>query len=361
MSRLNWILQVTKPIVLAFAFAYITEPIVNFFEAQYKKVGFLKKRQNSCRTYAVITAVFLILFAVVALISMLVFSVTDQVRFANFDDLIVLGKEYMNNFNDFYQQVIDKLGTLDIQSEQLNSYIKEASTYILDGLKEFANSFVISLSNISSYLTTFIFALIIGIYFLIDGQMIKNYLKKVSTALFSSKWNRKISNIIKDADTVFSGYLKGQLTDALVMMCLISLVLSIIGVKFGMVIGILAGIGNLIPYFGPIVAYAGTILVCLINADYKLMVIAIIALFIIQTIDGNIIGPKLLSHSIQIHPLLVIISLIFGSAIGGLLGMLLAVPIGAFIKVRFVRYIDHRLELKQTVRKNKAVVIEDED
>ncbi|HEX3021861.1 MAG TPA: AI-2E family transporter, partial [Lachnospiraceae bacterium] len=172
---------------------------------------------------------------------------------------------------------------------------------------------------------------------------------------------RKISNIIKDADTVFSGYLKGQLTDALVMMCLISLVLSIIGVKFGMVIGILAGIGNLIPYFGPIVAYAGTILVCIINADYKLMVIAIIALFIIQTIDGNIIGPKLLSHSIQIHPLLVIISLIFGSAIGGLLGMLLAVPIGAFIKVRFVRYIDHRLELKQTEGKNKAVVLEDED
>ena len=75
--------------------------------------------------------------------------------------------------------------------------------------------------------------------------------------------------------------------------------------------------------------------------------IALIALFIIQVIDGNIIGPKLLSKSIEIHPVLVIIFIIFGSAVGGFLGMLLAVPVGSFIKVLFVKFIDCRLELKQ--------------
>ncbi len=100
------------------------------------------------------------------------------------------------------------------------------------------------------------------------------------------------------------------------------------------------------PYLGPFIAYGGSAIVCLINGQYSELLIAVIALFIVQTLDGNIIQPKLLSQSIQIHPVLVIISLIFGNAIGGLLGMLLAVPVGALIKVLFVRYIDYRLEKK---------------
>jgi predicted PurR-regulated permease PerM len=80
---------------------------------------------------------------------------------------------------------------------------------------------------------------------------------------------------------------------------------------------------------------------------YQELIIAIIALVIVQALDGNIIAPKLLSHSIQIHPVLVIIFLIFGNAIGGLLGMLLAVPVGALIKLLFVRFIDIKLEKKE--------------
>ena len=107
----------------------------------------------------------------------------------------------------------------------------------------------------------------------------------------------------------------------------------------------------MIPYFGPFIAYGGSIVVCLISGEFTKLIIALIALFVIQAIDGNIIGPKLLSHSIKIHPLLVIISLIFGSSIGGLFGMLLAVPIGALIKVIFMRYIENRLAMKEALRK----------
>jgi predicted PurR-regulated permease PerM len=134
------------------------------------------------------------------------------------------------------------------------------------------------------------------------------------------------------------------------MLLLISLVLSITGVKFAIVIGICAGIGNLIPYFGPIVAYVGTTLVCLMNGDIKTLIASLIALFVIQALDGNIIGPKLLSRSIQIHPLIIIISIIFGSALGGFLGMLLAVPVGAYIKLVFVRFVDHRIEHKEEMK-----------
>ena len=90
-------------------------------------------------------------------------------------------------------------------------------------------------------------------------------------------------------------------------------------------------------------AYGFTVLVCMLEGDWKRLLIALVLLLLVQAIDGNLIGPRLLSSNIQVHPLLVVISLIFGSAIGGLLGMLLAVPVGALIKVQFERMIDRNL------------------
>lgn len=347
MERIKWLVKVAKPIVIAFVFAYIFDPVNQFFEMQFRKIKIRKKELKSPRTWAVFTTICILIIALAAMISLLVFSVTNQIRLANIDDIVILTNSFMKTVNDFYNSLIGKLNDLDIQSEEISKYVKEASTYLLDTLKNMAATIGTSIANISSYLSTIVFSFIIGIYFMIDGDIIKEFCKKVGKALFNDKWNKRTERFLSDADDVFSAYIRGQLTDAVVMMILISLTLSVIGVKFAVLIGIFAGIGNLIPYCGPIIAYLSTIVVCLMNGQYKELIIALITLFIIQAIDGNIIAPKLLSKSIQIHPVLVIISLIFGSAIGGLLGMLLAVPVGALCKLLFVRYIDHKLEKKE--------------
>lgn len=358
LNSLTWILQVSKPIVLGFIFAYLVDPIVNFFENNFKKMKVLKRKASSCRTYGVLTTFVIVIIFIAVIISLLVYSVTDQLRLANLDDIITLSNAYMKTFDDFANTVKNQLNELTVESTELTEYIKNASNYILTILQNIAIGAISSISNMSGYLTTFFFGIIIAIYFLIDGKMIGNYLKKVSKALFSTKFNNKTHDFLSDADKVFSGYIRGQLMDAFVMMILISIALSVIGVKFGILIGVLAGIGNLIPYCGPFVAYTGTILVSLLNGQYKQLIIALIALFVIQIIDGNIIGPRLLSKSIEVHPLLVIISLIFGSAVGGLSGMLLAVPIGAFIKVLFVKFIDRQLEIKREKEQVKEHVKE---
>lgn len=358
--RLGWLLRVVKPVILGFAFAYLMDPIVSFFELKFQKLKMFRKMKNP-RTWASIISVTLLVAAIAGLISMLVFSVTNQIRLANFDDIIRLGEEFMNSLNGFIDAIQKKMNDLSIESEELEQYVQNVTVYLTNILTSFASSTVNSLKNISGYLTSIIFSFIIGFYFMIDGRMFMNYIKKVFHALFPDSTNHKLTNMVHDLDHVFSGYIRGQLTDAFVMMILISLVLSITGVKFAIVIGILAGIGNLIPYFGPIVAYVGTTIVCLINGDIKILVAAIIALVIIQFIDGNMIGPKLLSRSIKIHPLIIIISLIFGSAIGGFLGMLLAVPVGAYLKLVFMRFIERRTKKKEELKKameGKTIKIE---
>ena len=350
LDRISWLFSVVKPIILGFIFAYLLDPIVNILERRYKSIKFLKKRQNSCRTYAVLTTFLIAVIVIAGIISILVYSVTDQLRLANFEDIITLFKTYIESFNGFFNTINQKLVEIDIESVELKNYVKAISGYIVDFTKNFATNAMGSISNISGFVATLFFAIVIAIYFLIDGKMMQVYLGKVFRALFSEHSNKRLKGFLVDADTVFSGYIRGQLTDAFVMMILISIWLSVIGVKFAVVIGIFAGIGNLIPYCGPLVAYAASTLVCLLNQDIKTLIISLIGLVVLQAIDGNIIGPRLLSHSIHIHPLLVMISLIFGSAIGGLFGMLLAVPVGALIKVIFVRYIDSRIELKEAIR-----------
>jgi predicted PurR-regulated permease PerM len=78
-------------------------------------------------------------------------------------------------------------------------------------------------------------------------------------------------------------------------------------------------------------------------------------IFVVQTVDGNVVNPKLLSSSISIHPMLVIASLIIGAAIGGLLGMLLAVPSGALVKIYFEKFIEYRAAKKTEKRSTEAV------
>ena len=84
----------------------------------------------------------------------------------------------------------------------------------------------------------------------------------------------------------------------------------------------------------------------MLYGDYTRLVTALIALFVIQTLDGNVINPRLLSSSIDIHPLLVIASLLVGGAVGGVLGMLLAVPVGTLLKIQFERLLELREEKK---------------
>ena len=137
------------------------------------------------------------------LISLLIFSVTDQIRLANFDDIVKLAEGYKKSVESLYNSIIQYMERLDIQSGQIEEYVEDTLTVIMNVLKGFAESIISAITNISNYLTTIIFGFIIGFYFIIDGRMIKSYLKKVCYALFSENTNRRISIFISDLDYAF--------------------------------------------------------------------------------------------------------------------------------------------------------------
>lgn len=345
-QKISWVLRHAKPIIIAIALAYLLDPLVDFFEGLYSKVKFLKNRKKSNRPLAVVTVLIILITAISIVISLLVFSITDNIKLANFDDLFVIVNQYRDTVNNLYDKIMNALAKANIESAGIEEYIKEAAMFIVKKLSSGAQRTILYISNISSFVTTLVVSFVITVYLLIDGKRVMGYISKVCKALLNERQNKKLRVFVNDVDTVFSGYIRGQFADAFVMMIMVGIGLSIIGVEFAVIIAILTGIGNLIPYVGPFIAYGGVIISSLIAGDMKTFIIAMIFLLVIQAADGNVIGPKLLSNSIEVHPLLVIIFILFGSAIGGVLGMLLAVPVGALIKVLFVRFIDKKLKEK---------------
>ena len=131
--------------------------------------------------------------------------------------------------------------------------------------------------------------------------------------------------------------------DALLVGAMVSIALLIAKVPYAAVIGILTGIGNLVPYVGPVVGFGSLIIVCLAEGSVRHLLIGGIILLVVMFIDGNIINPRMLSSNVEVHPVLVIVALIAGGSVGGIVGMLVAVPVAALIKLQFEKNLARRL------------------
>lgn len=363
---IHWSRIILKPLFWGIVIAYILYPVMKWFERQFARIPFVrkhsgkspqerKKGQRRLRCIAVAVTFLLALLLVVILFTALVSTVQHTVQVASVDDLGKVIGQFANTLNNFYQTVQERLSELNISSADVNAYLQQAEKSLGEVVNNLTGGLMESISNIGSFLTNLMFSIIFGIYFLLDQEGLVHYWSRVLRAISSKKFDEKFRSFLKDADTVFSGYIRGQLIDAVFMATVVSIALYLIHVRFAVIIGILTGIGNLIPYVGPFVAYGSTIIVCLINGDFSKLILALVILFIIQTIDGNVINPKFLSSSIHIHPLLVIACLIIGSSIGGLVGMVFAVPVGALVKMQFDRGIEILTKKRKLEDSNETI------
>lgn len=351
-SALKWVGAILKPVIIGFIIAYLLFPMLERLEGLLWKIKPLKKKK-SVRGLAVALQGVIILVGLFIVVSLLVSVITKQARAANSEDIIEGIKTYANSINELYRELIYRLDKLNINSAEIKSsvdtFTNNLGKYMLNLSSQLGNL----ANNLKDGLATAFFALIFSIYFLLDMPKLKKYWGRVLEIILPEKVKATLDTLIKDADKVFSGYIRGQAIDAFMVGVVVSIVFSIIGIQYAIVIGLLIGLGNLIPYMGPIVGYSSIVIVGIATSDYKSMVIAAIALLIIQAIDGNLIYPKLLSTSVNIHPMIVIISLTVGASIGGLVGMIVAVPTGALVKVWFERLIN--IAEKRNVNKENKV------
>lgn len=147
--------------------------------------------------------------------------------------------------------------------------------------------------------------------------------------------------LLGDVDKVLSGFVRGQLTVALLVGSLVAVALTFLQIRFAVILGIFAGITNIIPYFGPILG-AIPILAVAATMSYMDVLRALIAVVVIQQLESQVISPRVIGRSVGLHPLAVVFALLVGLELYGILGMIIAVPIAGIIRVLVDVWVDGR-------------------
>ena len=311
-------MAVLRPIVIGGIISYLLRPVVKKIEKYFVDRGL----EKIARTGSVVISIALALAIVFGILGILVFTLVRTVGTISEADINSLVSYIQHDFASFTTKLEEYLGVFGLSTERIS---------------KIAGAIVNGISNVASGL---LFGVIFAIYFMLDNGRISTYWMRVLRVLSDDSSRAKMKRFLADADRVFSGYIRGQFIDAAIIGVMTTVGMMIIGVPNGMVVGVLTGVGNLIPYVGPVIGYLTLALVCIPTGAWVKFVAGAVVLAILLFVDGNIINPKLLSNNVMVHPLLVVAALIGGGAVGGFVGMLIAVPTAALIKIQFDRYLD---------------------
>ena len=317
--------QVLGPLVYGAALCYLLHPLVTWVSNRLEKNKRYAGEENAeaRHSMSIIVSLVLVVLFLLAILAMMVVMITHSLSGLSIQAMKELWASAQGDLANLMTTISQKLEEWGIVSSDPNS-----------GLLGFFN-------GAKNFASTALFSVIFCVYLLFDGTRVVDYLKRVLNALLRGR-AIDISRLLEDADYVFSGYFRGQGIDALIMGVCSAVVLTAIGVPYAPMIGLLTGLGNLIPYVGGPVGFGSIVLMCLPDAAWGKMIAGLIAMAVIMFVDGNIINPRLLSNSVEVHPILVLGALIAGGAIGGIAGMLVAVPTAAFLKIQLDRWLERR-------------------
>ena len=331
---------VLKPVIIGGIICYLLLPVVNKFENLFnrgQKHGWARK-VSVLLTFAIIAAVIIIALGTI------IVSIYKNIGSLSVESL----QNMVNTLREDYAEIGQYL-------EQVLANFNISSTNVSKILTSIAGA-------VENFFSSLLFGVIFAVYFLLDEKnSIVSYWRRAFRLIFGNKQEESVKMFLKDADNAFSGYIRGQMVDAAIVGVLAAISLSIAGVPYAVIIGLCIGVGNLIPYFGPILGYAATVIACLITGQYVKMVIGLVIIAVIMFVDGNIINPKLLSENVDVHPLLVVAALLGGGVLGGIAGMLIAVPTAALLKLQFDRHLQRLEEYKENEEGQALVLAENEE
>ena len=330
---------VVSPFAFAFVLAYIFDMPCTAIQKLLLKMNseFVKKKSR------LISSLILLLILIILLSALLNFVVPIIV-----DSVSLFIREiptYQANIQNFiygisYLDLPDFLPELPTTEE----FIAMLTPLIEpDGINYAISTVISGVGGVFGIAFRLFLTLVATIYFVIEKDRIKNFAKKFIRALTTKGSNDFILKSIMKLDFNFRQYIYTQTIDGLILGTLMSIALFFIGSPFALLLGIMLGIVNYIPYFGSIFGTIIAVLVVAFTQDINTALIAALVMFIIQQLDANVIQPKLMSDSFSISPLLVIISVTIGSAYAGILGMLVAIPLASLLRDLVDEFIQFRL------------------
>lgn len=365
-SRIRSLITILMPVIDGFILAYLLAPVVNAIERTITTPFFalIKKedKKNPKRFLSIIITDILVFWAIYVFFSIVIPQIAKSIRtileqFPSYINTFSLWISNLLNDNpEFQKSVMEFINqyTMDFTTiinskvlPQLNSInnVTEMVTQF-SGVINVITSVSMSVYSIFRGLWNLIIGAIISVYLLASKELFAAQAKKIVYAFCSvNRANRFISNV-RFAHKTFGGFFIGKIMDSIIIGLICFAVTSILGTPFCVLISVIIGVTNIIPFFGPFLgAIPSTILILFIDPLQALYFV--IFVIILQQVDGNIIGPKILGSSTGLSSFWVIFSITLFGGIWGVLGMIIGVPIFAILFAFMKSLIETRLSAKE--------------
>lgn len=340
-DNLKHLFSILIPFFWGFGIAYILNPMLVKLET----------RRNMKRIPAMFIC-YAVFFGVIGLF----FTIVTPIILRNLFDIIEMLPEYMDALQSWFDNTLLNLTLVEKLKlkEYIQSNIAGISTMLLEFLNLTINGVVTKVIGVTSGLLKFIVGIIVSAYVLTEKERFAKSSKKFILAMYGEEKSNKILGFFELCNKVFSNFFIGKAIDSFIIGIIAFAGFSLMKAPYALLLSLIIGVTNMIPYFGPFIGAFPAILITLFVSPIKAFWVAVFIL-VLQQVDGNIIGPKILGDKVGISPFYIILSILIGGGFFGMMGMLFAVPLFKIISILLDKYMDIRIE------KQALISIEKED
>ena len=340
-DKIEVVLSILQPFIIGFAIAYILNFLLKFYEDRVLKDDYLKKiKIKKKRTLGLIMTYFTAMLFIYLFSHFVMPQLIDSIsRLAN--NVPKYGPNIINTADEVMRKFKISQEQMDAISETLKNVSSQVSKIVID----FIPTIGTYAAKFASRLWNIVLGFIISIYMLADKEKFAAISKKVVFSVFNKNYSNKILMLASKSNDTFGKFFVGKIIDSAIIGVLTFVVLSIARMPYTLLLSVIIGLTNIIPFFGPFIgAIPSFIIILCVDPIKALWFIAII--FVIQQIDGNLIGPKILGDSIGISAFWILFAILVAGKFMGIVGMIIGVPVFAVIYTIIKENVENRLDKK---------------
>lgn len=345
-SYLDMLLDVIYPFLVGLLIAYLINPLTKIISDKFLKKIFKEKAKGTRKLLSVLLSYIIVIGAIV----MVMFYIVPQIG-ESLTQLV----SFIESAQNGYTNIMNKLEELN------NSYPQWKFDVIIDAVENMPDALANVITetlptliptiyntslSVISVVVNLLIAVMVSVYMLLDKARLINNCKRILYVILKPERADRFLSTAQECNKIFGNFIIGKMIDSIIIGILCWIIMTIIGLPYALVISVIVGVTNMIPYFGPFIGAIPGILILLI-ADLPYAIIFAILIIALQQFDGLYLGPKILGESTGLRPIWIIFAITVGGSVAGVAGMFLGVPVVAVIAHLLDRGLTRRINKKE--------------
>ena len=349
LDGLSYIFGILSPFIIGCVIAFILNLPLKFFERKFFKRDAENRpawAKKMGRPLSLVLAILLVvaIVAVVLLVVVPELVVTVSTLKTTIEAFLPRAESFAESFFSNNPQILQWIHDLEFNWDAM---VESLTGFLRNGAGNMLSTTFSKVAGVVSGLTNFLIGFVFACYILLQKEKLASQLDKLGRALLSEKAMEEVRYVMNISNRIFASFITGQCTEALILGAMFFIAMSLIGLPYALLVGVLVAFTALIPVFGAFIGCAvGVVLILMVNPTQAL--IFLVLFLVLQQIEGNLIYPRVVGGSVGLPSIWVLAAVSIGGSLMGVIGMLVFIPTASVIYSLIRRWTYKKLEEKES-------------